>query len=46
MRNRLRSNRVARNREFSFVLYSRHRLRETLSSVARVKWGQHSSNTV
>jgi hypothetical protein len=42
MRNRLRSNRIARNREFSFVLYSRHRLREALSSVARAKWGQDS----
>jgi hypothetical protein len=38
MRNRLRSNRIARNREFSFVLYSRQRLREVLSSVARANW--------
>jgi hypothetical protein len=40
MRNRLRSNRIARNREFSFVLYSQQRLREVLSSVARANWGE------
>jgi hypothetical protein len=38
LRNRLRSNRVARNREFSFVLHSRKRLREVLSSIAQSKW--------
>jgi hypothetical protein len=38
MRHRLRSNRIARNREFSFVLYSRSRLREVLLGVARANW--------
>jgi hypothetical protein len=35
---RFGSNRVARNREFSFVLHSRQRLREILSSVAQATW--------
>jgi hypothetical protein len=38
LKNRLKSNRVARNREFSFVLHSRERLRQVLTSVARAKW--------
>jgi hypothetical protein len=40
MQFRLRSNRIARNREFSFVLHSRQRLREVLSRVARARWDQ------
>ena len=38
LRNRLRSNRVARNREFSFVLHSGQRLREVLTGVASGPW--------